>query len=251
VVSVNALQANTSGFENTAIGSNALLKNTTGSYNTAIGVQALGENTDGSYNTAVGVQALMFNYGSYNTGWGFVAGGTTVASYGSYNTFLGYAASAGVGVNPTNSTAIGNGATIDASNQIVLGNTSISSLKCKVELSVTSDARDKTNFEPLDAGLNFINVIKPVRFDWNQRGGGLEGRKDVGFTAQDLLEVQEKTAISIPNLVDVSDPDNYNIMNTQLLPILVKAVQELSAKVQELSAKVIILETELNELKNK
>ena len=133
----------------------------------------------------------------------------------------------------------------------MLGNASIASLQCQVALTAVSDARDKTNFEPLDAGVNFINEINPVRFDWNQRGGGLEGRKDVGFTAQDLLEVQEKTNISIPNLVDVSNPEKYTVMNTQLLPILVKAVQELSAKVKELSAKVIILETELNELKNK
>ena len=94
----------------------------------------------------------------------------------------------------------------------------------------------------MNAGLNFINEIKPVRFDWNQRSGGLEGRKDVGFTAQDLLEVQEKTNISIPNLVNINNPEKYTIMNTQLLPILVKAVQELSAKVTS-------LERELSELK--
>jgi hypothetical protein len=84
----------------------------------------------------------------------------------------------------------------------------------------------------LDAGLNFINQINPVRFDWNQRGGGQEGRKDIGFTAQDLLEVQEKTNITIPNLVDESNSNKYCITNTQLIPILVKAVQELSEKVK-------------------
>ena len=105
-------------------------------------------------------------------------------------------------------------------------------------LTVVSDARDKTNFESLDAGLNFINEITPVRFDWNQRGGGLEGRKDIGFTAQDLLEVQEKTNIIVPNLVDESNPNKYSITPTQLIPILVKAIQELSAKIKTLENQI-------------
>lgn len=86
----------------------------------------------------------------------------------------------------------------------------------------------------MDAGLNFINEISPVRFDWNQRGGGLEGRKDIGFTAQDLLEVQQKTNINVPNLVDESNPNKYHVSYTQLIPILVKAIQELSARIKTL-----------------
>ena len=83
----------------------------------------------------------------------------------------------------------------------------------------------------------------PLRFDWNQRGGGLEGRKDVGFTAQNLLKAQQTTNIQIPNLVDDHNPDKYCIMNTQLIPILVKAVQELTQKVAN-------LETELELIKS-
>ena len=36
------------------------------------------------------------------------------------------------------------------------------------------------------------------------------------------------------NLVDKSNPDKYSITPTQLIPILVKAIQELSAKVKTL-----------------
>jgi hypothetical protein len=133
----------------------------------------------------------------------------------------------------------------------VLGNSGITYLKCNVALTVTSDARDKTNFEPLDAGMNFINQIKPLRFDWNQRGGGLEGRKDIGFTAQDLLEAQEITGIKIPNLVDTHNPEKYTVMYTQVIPILVKAVQEQNKEIKELRTETIMLNQKLNALEMK
>jgi hypothetical protein len=97
---------------------------------------------------------------------------------------------------------------------------------------------------PLDAGLNFVNELKPVRFEWNNRGGGLEGRKDVGFTAQGLQETQLKTGLEIPNLVNDDCLDKLSIMPTQLIPILVKAVQELSQQNQK-------LQQEIESLKNK
>ena len=251
-VGVNALQTNTTGTNNVAVGSGALPTNQSGGTNVAIGLQtlqsnisgdsniainsgALYSNTTGNYNIGIGQNSLLQNRtGLNNIGLGNSAG-VDLSGNSSYNTFLGNFTNIS---SPTavynNSTALGYGAIIDASNQIILGNTSITSLNCQVALTVVSDARDKTNFEPLDAGLNFINEITPVRFDWNQRGGGLEGRKDIGFTAQDLLEVQQKTNINIPNLVDESNPDKYSITNTQLIPILVKAIQELSAKVKTL-----------------
>jgi hypothetical protein len=144
--------------------------------------------------------------------------------------------------NLNNSTAIGYQASVDVNDKIRLGNGFVTVIEGNVAFTHPSDARDKTNFVSLDAGLNFINELKPIRFDWNQRGGGLEGRKDVGFTAQDLLLAQEKTKISIPNLVDESNPDKYHVMYTQLIPVLVKAVQEMSSTITR-------LEAEINELK--
>ena len=245
VVSVNALQANTSGFENTAVGYQALLKNTTGSYNTAIGVQALEQNTDGSYNTAVGNGALMFNYGSYNTGVGTITTGGTIGNYGSYNSFLGFNAGAGVSVNPTNSTAIGNGATILADNDIVLGNNLIATLRCQ-QTNVTglSDARDKKDIEPLTNGITFVDQLKPVKFVWNMRDKGKVDIPAMGFIAQDLQQVQKDTGITVPGLVYDVNPDRLEASYGTLLPVLVKSVQELSAEVKA-------LKIELNELKNK
>jgi hypothetical protein len=64
----------------------------------------------------------------------------------------------------------------------------------------------------------------------------------MGFIAQELKQVQEETGITVPNLVSDKNPDRIEASYGTLLPILVKAVQELSAK-------VTTLETELSELK--
>jgi len=74
------------------------------------------------------------------------------------------------------------------------------------------------------------------------RDGGKVDIPDMGFIAQDLQQVQEDTGITIPNLVYDVNPDKLEASYGTLLPILVKAVQDLSSK-------VTILETELNELK--
>jgi hypothetical protein len=82
------LLANDKGFENTAIGLNALTYNTWGWANTAVGVRALFSNTTGQYNTATGHEALKYNLtGLYNTanGWGALFSNTT----GQKNTAVG------------------------------------------------------------------------------------------------------------------------------------------------------------------
>jgi hypothetical protein len=91
---------------------------------------------------------------------------------------------------------------------------------------------------PLDAGIDFVNELKPIRFEWDTRDGGLEGRQDVGFTAQSLQETQATTGMEIPQLVNAENPEQLSIMPTQLIPILVKALQELSAEVKMLKEQI-------------
>ena len=90
-VSNSALQANTTGYWNTAVGSGSLQTNTTGASNTALGLLALASNTTASNNTAVGYQASYSSTtGAVNTAIGNLAlySNTT----GSSNTAVGYQA---------------------------------------------------------------------------------------------------------------------------------------------------------------
>src|SRR2546430_9686283 len=66
----NALVANTSGIENTAVGNGALESNTTGSENTALGFDSLSSNT-GSFHTAAGSLSLVSHaHRSFHTPFG-------------------------------------------------------------------------------------------------------------------------------------------------------------------------------------
>lgn len=202
-----ALQANTTGFSNTAVGLASLDVNTTGANNTAVGAYALHSNTTGGTNTAIGLQA----------GWGT---GTNSNTTGNNNTFIG------------NESA---GASATANNVITLGNGAITTLRCNVTtITALSDARDKANVEPIPAGLDFVNRLSPVAFDWDTRDGAKVGVADMGFIAQDLLQVMEDTGITVPNLVSQENPDRLEAGYGTLIPVLVQAIKELSAQVRQL-----------------
>ena len=125
----NALHNNTTGANNTASGYEALRANTTGHQNIAIGTYSLYFNATGNYNTASGVYSLYYNTtGNYNTASGYAAGASITT--GSNNTFLGSNAgyNASQLVSASNSMALGNGAFTTASNQVVIGNTSVTQI---------------------------------------------------------------------------------------------------------------------------
>jgi hypothetical protein len=111
---------------NTIMGYNAFYESQ-GSSNTTVGYGALTLTNNGNYNTALGGNTLLGLYPTestnpdYNTAVGYAAGSTVGGSsnYGGYNTFLG--ANTIVGGAYDHSTAIGYGATITASRQIVIG----------------------------------------------------------------------------------------------------------------------------------
>jgi hypothetical protein len=124
---VGSLSALTTGRDNTAIGTYALNTITDQNYNTAVGSGALGTivttGIDGGGNTAVGSNAgNALKYGKYNCFFGQLAGTNMGISQADYNTFLGTSTSfIAPNTGFSYSTAIGFGAVISASNQIMLG----------------------------------------------------------------------------------------------------------------------------------
>jgi hypothetical protein len=256
-IGYHSLRLNTTGYSNIGIGNEVLYSNTTGANNIAIGYGAMNSNTTGISNTVVGSLAMLLSTtaqrnttigfeglrnittGSYNTSVGYFSlrGLTT----GSNNTSLGYRAGDNV-TTGTNITAVGFEAfasAVTATNEITLGNSSIATLRCQVtSITSLSDARDKTDVAPLQAGLNFVERLDPVSFTWNMRDGGKVGVPDTGFIAQELQQVQDDTGVTIPGLVFDENPEKLEAAYGKLVPVLVKAIQELSAKVTELEAQL-------------
>ena len=102
-------------------------------------------------------------------------------------------------------------------------------------ISAISDARLKENVQDLDVGLGAILALKPRKFDW-KAGKGKDIKGDRGFIAQEFEQV-------FPNLIDEwkdNAPEGeapYKSVRQDLIPVLVKAIQELTARVQTLEAK--------------
>jgi hypothetical protein len=218
-----------------AIGQNCCLNNTSGIYNVGVGIDSLRENTTGSNNTAVGV-ALISNQASNNTAVGFQALNNNTT--GSNNTAIGYNAGVGgFGINITTQ-----------SNLFILGNSSVTDLICAdTSISGHSDARDKKDIEALNfSGLAYINALIPRKFTWDMRKcvGTKKDITEIGFIAQEVEFVQS-SVYAVPGIVstydiDYTDPetdetivtDQKLIAPAKLIPILVKAIQELTVRVE-------------------
>lgn len=204
---------------NIGIGANTL-PSVSGPNNIAIGNGALNALTIGDDNVAVGQQALISFTGTNSVAIGQIAGSTSTT--GTNNVFIGRA-------------SLGSSAT--ASNEITLGNSSNSVLRCAVtSITSLSDARDKEDIAKLTAGLEFVKELNPVSFVWNDRNeDGKHGVKDFGFIAQDLKATQEKYDMAETlGLVYEENPEKLEASYGKLIPILVKAIQELTAKVEQL-----------------
>ena len=132
-------------------------------------------------------------------------------------------------------------AACSGNNQVTLGNSSIGTLRCQVtSITALSDQRDKKDIETIPYGLDFVNSLKPKKFVWDNRAETNEdgneffsankGKKDIGFIAQELQTVDDDYL----NLVYDSNPEKLEATYGRLIPVLVKAIQDLSAKVKAL-----------------
>ena len=84
------------------------------------------------------------------------------------------------------------------------------------------------NFAPVPHGLDFVNQLNPVAFQFKE-ARDIEvpnGPVRYGFKAQEILALEGDAAVIIDN--EHSEKLRYN--GEALVPVLVKALQELNAK---------------------
>jgi len=113
-------------------------------------------------------------------------------------------------------------------------------------LVVTSDEKFKENITPLNKGLEIVNKLKPVTYNFiSDTKNNFSVNEEVGFIAQDVDRAlsTETFAKSIVNSADDSEPTSTMGLATQnLIPILVKAIQEQQALIKALEQRILILE---------
>ena len=146
VVGSGACNVNTAS-DIVAVGYNALKFNTTGVNGTAIGTNALGSNVVGPRQTAVGHGSLSASaptaLNGDNTAVGYNAG--SINTTGTQNTYLGSGAGAsGLGT-LVNSMALGAGAVVAGSNEIRLGNTSVTDVITNGSITTNGGVSANTN----------------------------------------------------------------------------------------------------------
>jgi hypothetical protein len=221
----NTLVALTSGDANTAVGYNSGLNLTTGAENVAYGTGAAYGLTEGANNVALGANA------GYNM------------STGTNNILIGK--DAGRTGSP--------GGQIDTeNNQLCLGDENITNAHVQVDWTVASDKRDKTDVSSITMGLNFVNKLEPVTYRWDKRtnyddatptGEHKEDWLDIGFLAQDVEILENEYGYKKEDKTNLTtnlskDGQQYGIQYSKFVPILVKAVQELSAQVTTLQDEI-------------
>jgi hypothetical protein len=97
-----------------------------------------------------------------------------------------------------------------------------------------SDERLKKNIVDLETGLEEVMSLKPRRFDW-KKGEGSNAKNVAGFIAQEVETV-------LPDLIDDFMHDDLDdaksVKMGDMIPTLVKAIQEQQEQIDELKAKL-------------
>jgi hypothetical protein len=95
-----------------------------------------------------------------------------------------------------------------------------------------SDVRTKENIVNSQDGLNIISALRPVRFDF-KKGFGNDRKNQLGFIAQEVEAVFPDAVDIWKESEEVGNP--YKSMGASaLIPVLVKAIQELENKIEQL-----------------
>jgi hypothetical protein len=195
--------------------------NTQGADNTALGRLAFSSNTTGTHNVALGSGAQS---------------STTNACY-----------TIAVGASACTSATTGH---------TVWGNSGNNQCNCVYKAwELASDCRDKANIQtlPTKLGLQFINKLRPVSFNWDYRdtyvreckysygekdGSFISERKSYGVIAQELKQTLEELNVKFDGLGHDAEKDAYRIGYEELIAPIIKAIQELNTRLEAVEEKV-------------
>lgn len=107
----------------------------------------------------------------------------------------------------------------------------------------TSDARDKSNVKNLNYGLEEILKLHPVSFTWTERP---ESGVKIGLIAQELEKVMPEVVANVertPSLgtEDASESNRLGVYYSDMIPVLIKAIQEQEEKIRQLQEEIELL----------
>ena len=231
-------------------------------------------NTSDGNNMIIGSNNLAYNTNNIILGDSNPTDGNSIIigksnnNFGQYTNILGSGNDGGQYF--TNCSIIGNNTSVTADNQIQLGGSG-TTVYAYGAVQDRSDVRDKADIVEIPVGLNFVNKLKPKFYRWNYREDYFQRdasnnlildssknpimntqddskkrlRYHAGLIAQDVKQTMDEISIDFGLYQDHSvngGKDVKSLGYTELIPVLIKAVQELSAKNVELENRIKILE---------
>ena len=131
------------------------------------------------------------------------------------------------------------------SNQVRIGNTSVTYAGIQVPWTITSDRRWKSDIQNSSLGLDFISKLRPVSY---LRNNDESKKTEYGFIAQEVEEVLKETGTENTGMITVTDEGMYELRYNDLLAPMVKAIQELKTENDLLKERLTKFEQLVNEL---
>ena len=281
-----------SSYSSTAVGYNSTASDM---YSTALGYNSKASGRDstalGYYSNASGTGSMALGDLSKATNISSVALGGASTSSALYSVALGGDSTASGNGSValgrestalgTGSVALGSFSTVSStdSETMQLGDTSLSALRCVVNLTVTSDKRDKTDIEDITNALAFVERLNPVTFVSNDReyyisdedkkgetfrtygmceydrvshaAGTKKGeRRRCGLLAQEVVEAMQ-SVYGTDNYANVVNDNFHDLTNkpsdveNKYTLAYANLVPFLIGAIKELNAKIKILEGKL------
>ena len=230
------------------LGTQAMENNTDGYENVAVGYATLNGSGGAAKNVAIGTGASNSCTGNINTTVGYYAGinittGNSIIALGGY---------AGTSVSP-------GGAMTTQTNQVIIGDNWTANAYCSATWATSSDERDKADIVPMAHGLDVIESINPINYFWDKRssywditdmdniikheGDGSKKMGDnlrTGFSAQNVKSALDSVGYTGHSVINSTDSENLTIIETNIIPFLVNAIKELSSKVKVIESAMLI-----------
>jgi len=126
-------------------------------------------------------------------------------------------------------------------------------------ISVSSDKQLKSNINPFGLGLDEVLQLNPVAYEYNGKGGTVDGGQHVGIIAQELQKVapmlvEEYTHIEVEANRDVSPMTNdviaentyLSIKDNEIKYLLINAIKDQQVMIENQAEKIAVLENAIS-----
>ena len=119
-------------------------------------------------------------------------------------------------------------ATVDSGLTISAGGINVTGIVTATDFNSASDAKLKTNIQPIEDPLHKVSQIQGVSFNWIENN-----KPSMGVIADEVQKI-------LPELVSDTDPKTVNYNG--LIGLLIEVVKEQQVKIESLEKRITKLE---------